>query len=326
MSINASEIEYYLQFKNKHVRALAWIIKSPMLLGMSLGKTALLADSDWANALSEQWLHELDEKPNVLLSWINKKPSYRLGLRFELLLIFLFKRLEQLNCIENLHHNVPIYNDSHQTLGELDLLYYDNEKQQRFHWENTVKFFLFQPQEYSFERWVGPNGGDWLQRKMEHLFTRQLGISNTVEAKITLSSLFSEKQNQSDLVRRAFVKGTLFTPIDTQPIFNHDEKQLINPHCQMGKWGYREQFYLADSEQQGRWRVVEKLDWIVPQFYPYHDDDMLKPNEMSMKLKFHFSQSKRSLLLAHFYLDEISQQWIEDQRIMIVDKLWPNYK
>lgn len=326
MSISSSDLSYYLQFNNKYVRALAWILKSPMLVNKSLGQKSQLVDSHWGHLLSSEWLHELDQQPEPLLKWVHKKPSYRLGIRFELLLFFLFKQLEDQKSIENLHCNLPIYNENKQTLGELDLIYFDIEKQQRFHWESTVKFFLFQPQEYNFERWVGPNGGDWLQRKLEHLFSRQLGITNTIEAKMVLSKCFTKEQSETPLNCMAFIKGALFKPLLNNGPLNQEEQQLINSQCQTGWWGYSDQFHLADAEQKGRWRVVDKLDWIVPQFYPYHDDEMLKPNEMSMKINYHFSQSKRSLMLAHYYLDEITQQWVEEDRGVLVDKLWPLYK
>ncbi|MFK5983858.1 MAG: DUF1853 family protein [Pseudomonadota bacterium] len=326
MSISVTDLSFYLQYKNKYVRALAWIIKSPMLLSQPLGKTSQLVESQWMDRLPNNWLSELDKNPETLIAWINKKPSYRLGIRFEALLIFLFKQLEQQGAIKNLHYNLPIYSENRQTLGELDIIYFDKEIQQRFHWENAVKFYLFQPQEYSFERWVGPNGGDWLQRKLEHLFTRQLGITNIIEAKMALSDCFTPEQNETVLNRMAFVKGILFKPLVNNGSLNHEEKQFINPQCQLGWWAYKEQFHLVDPEQRGKWRVVDKLDWIVPQVYPYQDDDMLKPNEMSMKIKYHFLQSKRSLMLALYYLDEISQQWVEQDRGMIVDRFWPKYR
>jgi len=185
---------------------------------------------------------------------------------------------------------------------------------------------LFRPQEYSFERWVGPNAGDWLQRKIEHMFLRQLGISNTPEARMVLQDCFSKNQYETDLNRLAFIKGFLFKPLGHVYDYNHEEMDLINPASEIGWWGYSDQFHLADPEQRGRWRVIEKLDWIVPQLYPYQDDDMLKPNEMSMKIKHHFSQSKRSLMLAQFDLDETTQMWVEKGRGVLVDKLWPTYK
>jgi uncharacterized protein len=325
------DFSYYLQFNNKMVRALAWILKSPGLLSMPLGSSSQLVSSqlisnNWAEGLSDEWLLELDKQPDALLEWVNKKPSYRLGIRFERLLLFLFQKLQQQNLIENLNYNIPVYDESHRTLGELDIVYFDRQKQQRFHWENTVKFYLFRPEEYTFERWVGPNGSDWLQRKLEHLFLRQLGITNSPEGKMTLSACFSKEQNETLLNRMALIKGYLFKPLETKCNFNHEESDLINSLCESGWWAYSNQFHLADPEQKGRWRVIDKLDWIVPQFYPYQDDEMLKPNEMSLKIKYHFSQSKRSLMLAHFHLDEVTQTWVEKDRGILVDKLWPSYK
>jgi hypothetical protein len=324
---------FYLQFKNKHVRSLVWVLKSPNMLAKSLGKNSQLVDHNWGSSIIEssmQWLKDLDDNPQPLLEWINKKPSYRLGIRFEALISFIFQHLVKQQSIDNFSANIPIYDEAHKTLGELDLVYYDTQLKQRFHWENAIKYYLFNPKEYSFERWVGPNGADWLERKLDHLFSRQLGISNTIEAKIALGDCFTKDQNKTELNKRAFIKGYLLMPLSLPNLievpFNHEEKELISKTCLKGYWGFSDQFHLADPEQKGRWRMIEKLDWLTPQVYPYQDDDMLKPNEMSMKIKFHFMKSKRSMLIAHFLLDEETQLWLENKRVMIVDKLWPSYK
>jgi len=47
--------------------------------------------------------------------------------------------------------------------------------------------------------------------------------------------------------------------------------------------------------------------------------------EMTYKLKGHFHNSRRSILLAHLNFDEENQLWLEQQRIMVVDKYWPDF-
>ncbi len=328
MISDQSEIADYLQFKQPIVRALLWVLKSPFLLASSQGSAELVA-SNWGHKIIQkhrQWLLDLDQNPQPLLDWVNEKPSYLLGVRFEKLLLFVFRYLQQQQDIDKLHHQLVIEDEARTTLGELDLLFQDKQTRQYYHWENAVKFYLLRGDCFGFERLVGVNGGDWFSRKMEHLFARQLGMSRTPEGRMGIARCFQlDSPQQLDLRRQAFVKGAIFYPLDGS-VLNHEEQQQINPSCVRGRWCYADQFHLADPQQRGRWRSVSKLEWIVPQFYPYHDDNLLKPNEMQIKIKSHFLQSRRSLMLVHFLLDEETQLWVENERLVLVDKLWPGYK
>ncbi len=344
-------MQNYLLFKNKHVRSIAWILRSPSMLSfnpISDDDIALRASdknyvnsefsfkqqdkvipSPWGEEVYQKnidWLMHLDENPQPLELWLEKYRSYRLGVRFEQLVAFVFLHLQETGFIENFATNLPIFDEKKQTLGEIDLLFYNPEKRQREHWEIAVKYYLFRPDQFNFDRWCGANGADWLRRKVDHLFVRQLGIDNTFEAKRVMHQHFSEQQNSLALNSSAFFKGMLFYPLNHDVKLNFEERSLINSDVQTGWWTYPDKFYQADPQQVSKWKIIEKLNWIVPQFYPYQDDDLLTPKEINLMIKRHFSQSKRSLHVARFRLDEQTQFWLEKERGFIVDPLWPSYK
>lgn len=319
-----------IQFKNKQVRALAWILRSPSMISNAYteNKNVTNCDQSWGESMYQQhldWFVELDANPSGLEKWLDKLRSFRLGIRFERLLIFFFQYLQDIGAISEFTHNLGIYDEKKISLGELDFVFFDYKLDSRVHLELSVKFFLFQPEEFNYHRLCGPNGQDWLFHKTEHLFSRQLHISNSVEGKMALNDHFSESASTKPIVKQLLLRGVLYHPLGHELKLNHDESELVNKNVLTGWWAFPEFFYQADTEHIGRWIIIDKLDWVVPLFFSYHDEKMLTAKEMTIMIKRHFSQSKRSLHLAYFKLDEETQLWIEEGRGFIVDPYWPNY-
>jgi len=320
----------FIQFQNKQVRALAWVLRSPSIISTQYtdSKSVLNCDQSSGEKLYQQydeWLCELDKNPSELESWLNQLRSYRLGIRYERLIIFFFQYLQKIGVISELTHNLPIYDDKKISIGEFYILYFDHVSDKRIHLELSVKFYLFRPEQFNYHRFTGPNGQDWLLHKTEHLFSRQLFLSNSIEGKLTLNDHYNEQSSNKEIDRMLWMKGILYHPLGHDLSLNDEEKSLINADVLKGWWTTPEYFYQADTQHIGRWLILEKLDWIVPLFFPYHEDKLLTAKEMTMMIKRHFSQSKRSLHLAYFKLDEETQLWIEEGRGFIVDKYWPEY-
>ena len=321
--------QFWFHYKQPVVRALLWVLLSPNLLVKPRGNASLVAQEwGWQIFVRHQpWFQALDANPQPLLDWLARKPSWLLGVRFENLLIFLFQYLRKQGDIKDFYHHIAIEDAQCTRLGELDLVFLSADTQSVTHWENAVKFYLLRPEQFGVERLCGVNGGEWLEHKITHLFSRQLGISNMPEARISLAQHCTglRKQDLTQMQRQAYIKGALFYPLNGGGL-NQKEQQQLNPQSLRGRWCYANEFHLVDPLQSGRWLKISKLDWIVPQFYPYHDDDLLRPNEMQIVINSHFRQSKRSLMLAHFKLDETTQQWYECERLVVVHPLWPTYR
>ncbi|MBF0264525.1 MAG: DUF1853 family protein [Gammaproteobacteria bacterium] len=327
---NELMIKDLIQFTHKQVRALVWILRSPSIVSNTYteSKSVINCDQAWGEKLYQDhydWLFELNQNPSELENWLEQLRSFRLGIRYERLIIFFFKYLEKKGIISEFTHNLPIYDEKKISLGELDMIYYDHESNKRVHLELSVKFYLFRPEEFNYHRFCGPNGQDWLLHKTEHLFSRQLFISNSVEGKFTLDQHFSE-QLSTGLDKKLLIKGALYHPLGHELRLNDEENELINENVLTRWWTRPDYFYQADTNHIGRWIIIDKLDWIVPLYFSYQEENLLTAKEMTIYIKRHFSQSKRSIHLAYFKLDEESQLWIEEGRGFIVDKYWPDYK
>jgi bacterioferritin (cytochrome b1) len=72
--------------------------------------------------------------------------------------------------------------------------------------------------------------------------------------------------------------------------------------------------------------MLDKLSWLVPQVYSSQEETLYSAKEMAYKLKTHFHGTKRSVLIARLEYDEEHNLWLEQQRVMVVDKYWPSFK
>ncbi|GEM_PF-2263099 len=318
----------YSQYRDPQVRALVWSLLSPGLVNPTQQYAACVRDT-WCQDVYrtiQASLSALDNNPEELKVWLAQFQSWRLGIRFEaywgFILYLLKKHHKLLACAEH----IQVQDKSgavNKTLGEMDFVYQD-ENRQLHHLELAAKFYLLKPDEFGFERLLGPNGGDWYERKLEHLFKKQLLLSTTAEAQSLLAERFSSTQLHCQ--QHGLIKGMIFFPLISDAGLNENEKTIISSHCLTGTWGTINTWYLSDPGEIGRWIMLQKLDWLVPQVFSIIDEQLYTAKEMSYKLKSHFHNSKRSVLLARLEYDQEQQLWLEQQRVMVVDKYWPEYK
>ena len=334
MSVN------YSQYQDPQVRALVWCLLSPGLVNesktYSFAQAAAQKTKDWCQQMYQSltpFLQQLDKNPEPLHQWLAKYQSWRLGIRFEAYWSFIFKQLVEqqtlAKCVDHIQVQANIGFSSKplkQTLGELDYVYQD-KKELLTHLEIAVKFYLLNPDAFGFERLLGPNGGDWFERKLGHLFEQQLAISQTNEAQLLLSEHFDISHKETlQCQHQGLIKGMIFFPLADDGRFNAHETDLINKYCLTGFWGNINNWYLSDPLEIGCWLMIDKLAWLEPQIYSQKNEKMYSAKEMQYKLKAHFHNSVRSVLLAHLVYDEQSKLWQEQQRVMVVDKYWPSFK
>ncbi len=326
----------YSQYQEPEVRALVWSIISPGLVNES-GLYPTCVNSSWCLSLYEHlrpFLKRLDSNPTALRRWLEQHKSWRLGIRFEVYWAYALQQLinqgEVLDCCDHIQvQGQQSQNAFKKTLGEMDFIYEDKNRQLN-HLEVAVKFYLLKPDASGFERLIGPNGGDWYERKLEHLFKKQLPLSESPEAKEIIAGRFNLDANEVNCQHQGLIKGMIFLPVSGEGSLNNNEKQRLNPEMQTGTWGTISNWYLSDPGELGRWVVLDKLDWLVPQIYSKsdfeRDDKLYTIKEMKYKLKSHFFSSRRSLLIAQVIYDESLGLWLEQQRVMVVDKYWPIFK
>jgi len=225
-----------------------------------------------------------------------------------------------------------------KTLGEIDYLYQDNNGQLN-HLEIAVKFYLLKPDKFGFERLIGPNGSDWYERKLLHLFNKQLALSDLPEAKKLMHRFFytdadgvsNHQHDEINCHHQGLIKGMIFLPLSGAANFTEHEIQLLNPSCLKGYWGTINNWYLADPGETGRWLILDKLAWlepqrIIPETISHSDDILYTAKEMAYKLKAHFHNTIRSVLIVQLEFDAEQNIWLEQQRVMVVDKYWPSFQ
>lgn len=236
------------------VRDLAWACFSPSLIvsqavaaaGMNIANCGLSLDEH-----RREWLERLDHMPRALLRHLESLRSRRLGLYFEALWHFL---LEQDDRIELLGHNVPV-RDGGRTIGEFDCLYYCHERQQHFHLELAVKFYLGLPRaddtgvHSHWNRWLGPGGHDRLDLKLEHLLQRQMLLGQHPRAKKVLQELGI---GQMELEME--IKGRLF---------NRDDQLIPPPHGYNNALPLSRWTTVKEVDKNTQYAVLEKQHWLA---------------------------------------------------------------
>ncbi len=336
MDKSMDTIPAYCRYKNPQVRALVWSLISPGLVTES-GDYPACVSQQWCQQSYEKirpFLDQLDTDPAQLTQWLERYKSWRLGIRFEAYWAFILEQLQNQSELLRYTSHIQILdqgtlNPFKKTLGEMDFVYLDNNKQLN-HLEIAVKFYLLKPDEFGFERLIGPNGGDWYERKLEHLFKKQLLLSNTQDAKARLVQQFALQDEKFHCQQQGIIKGMIFFPLTGERggegILNDNETKLINANCLTGTWGTIDTWYLSDPGELGRWVMLEKLNWLVPQVYSTLHEHLYTAKEMAYKLKIHFHNTRRSVLIARLEYDEQQKLWLEQQRVMVVDKYWPSFK
>jgi hypothetical protein len=286
----------FREFKIAIVRELAWAcFAAPVMDSTQL----LQATPDVANcgiALTPErmrWLKALDDQPQSLLAHMNQLRSPRLGLRFEHLWHFLLTEDPALDLVA---HNLPV-RENGRTLGEFDCLYYCHQRQQHYHLELAVKFFLSDRQNSQngdhsqWHEWLGPDSKDRLDLKVEHLCHKQIRLSDLPAAIAELNKLGIDRP-----AREIEIKGHLFQarhdPLPA-PLGFHQSSTLSHwVHCKD----------LASILSEGSdecYRLLSKPEWLGAKRREDHPDWM-NAAQMTAWLQQHFQQGTRSQLLVAF--------------------------
>ena len=315
-------------YQNLVVRDLGWSCFGPNLIdhvrpvtGTAPGG-ALEIRSNSLELTDErnQWLLELDQNPEPLLSHLSQLKSTRLGLYFESLWNFFLLHDSQLELVAN---NVRVYKNK-ITLGELDVLYRDKHSGEFTHLELAVKFYLnTQTSHRSTEMsdFLGPNCKDRLDLKMGRMVGHQCNLSNTPEGKQTLADLGVEQVQQE-----ISVKGMLFYFALLPPIggLESGTKQTLSEDHQKGCWNHFAAFS-ETAHQQPFWVILDKRNWLSPitifDIHQTREHTILTADQLITSLGIHFETDQRSRMVCS--LAQIDSVYQETARYFIAPNHWP---
>ncbi len=135
---------------------------------------------------------------------------------------------------EKITSNIQVFRDK-ITLGEIDFLLKDLQKDEILHVELVYKLYLYDPElPEGFSRWIGPRRKDSLPEKLKRMEERQFPLLKLPETGEKLRHL---NLDFSQIEQQLCFKAKLFLPENIQPEFTN-----LNPQCVKGKWIHWERF------------------------------------------------------------------------------------
>jgi uncharacterized protein len=304
------------KLQHQVVRDLAWCCFSPPMMNELPGSHANILPFD--NQSLWPWLYTLDRQPQVLLEHLHQIKSTRLGIYYEALWHFYFANHPQW---ELLKHNLQIDRNG-VTLGAFDFLCRRGEEY--WHIETAVKFYLCSASNttdaQAWKYWMGPEGQDRLDLKLNHLRQHQLPLHQFPEAKYLLETLYPDAKNWHTGL---CLQGYLFSPAQHtgEPAFSH-------PHHGRGHWWFARDILDRLSEYSpAYWLILERNQWLSPA-HETGQGKLLTNNQLGEKI-YGLDLTCRPLLIALMQLqdpgDVAEEYWIEESRLFVVPDGWPHH-
>jgi hypothetical protein len=169
-----------------------------------------------------------------------------LGKRAEL---FLLQYLISSEQYSNIIHSFQIQ-DNEKTIGELDIVCFDNSRQKWIHIELVYKLYVFVGERNydDFTQWIGPNLKDRLDYKMDKLMSHQLPLGQHQQ--------ILNKIETENVESYCCFKAKLFLKSNEQLKSNH-----LNDECISGYYLNFEDFKLL-RHNDFFFYVPEKADWL----------------------------------------------------------------
>jgi uncharacterized protein len=300
------------------VRDLAWILFSPSLLDEK-STLDIMQDSFFGLDKAQvdafiTHLKKLDQNPAPLLNYLQETSFKRLGDYFEALIWYWLSQTP--NC-HKLERHIVIQ-QSRQTLGELDFLFFSEALGRTVHWEVSVKFFLLHGDKEDFASYLGPNPEDSLETKIATL-KRQLLLCHKPEVR-----RFLEQQFLLPLESQCLVRGYVFYPVQKDGSNMKEASEGLNKKHLSGWWdhiGSNNWKIKAKQQNNSRFMILPKLSWLAPAVCEAEDREKTKNLLSFDELCILLNQEKGNTMVATLSLED--EHWYETERGIIVQDSWP---
>jgi len=289
------------------VRDLAWACFGPALVESRRIGAGEPGAADCAPILTGErrlWLEALDRDATALLQHLGHPLPRRLGIYFEKLWHFFLSTDPDTELVA---HNLPVRDDG-RTLGEFDCLYYCRRRDRHCHLELAAKYFLGIEGAESGARWLGPDGRDRLDLKLDHMLRRQLALGDRPQARKRLGEL-----GIVDPLREIALRGRLFQPLTGDLALPPGH----NPDNATGTW--LRQRSVADFLERpvvAGYLPLHRLHWLSPA--AANGREVLGADELRAGIARHFAAGGRPQMVAA--LDDAG---METSRFMVVPDNWP---
>jgi len=194
----------------------------------------------------------------------------RLGHKIEFLFL---ECLQGQDRYELLHHSVLIKNGV-KTLGEIDFILKDRERESLLQVELTYKFYLIDATiDDPIHQLIGPNRRDLFYHKITKIRNGQFKVPFSPPGSDVLRRL---KIDSKKLVQQACFKAQLFVPYHTISI----PLGPLNQHCITGFWIPFKDFN-TDTFKNYRYYLPTKEEWLLK---PYDTESWITHNELLIEV------------------------------------------
>lgn len=239
-----------------------------------------------------KWLAQVQHLP------IPSQEKYLpLGKYAETLLLFYLENNQDFNLLA---HSLQL-NEEKITLGELDYLFVQHERELPIHLELAIKFYLKVDRDGK-EVYLGPSTKDWMKRKLTKLLTHQLQLPQQRKELLPISL---QKLNFKS---HLYLKGALFLPYLE---WKSNRRNLLN--C--GWWvSHKELEQMLNEEHQCN-IITDKTDWIFPfnsRLACYQKEEVLKQSKQLL-------QERNEVMLCRY---DANKQLLD--RGFVVRANWPH--
>ncbi|TPN85129.1 DUF1853 family protein [Aquimarina algicola] len=164
-------------------------------------------------------------------------------------------------CIENsdiytlLAKNLQVFKEK-ITIGELDFIIKDLNKDTIIHVELIFKFYVYDHTiSNELERWIGPNRKDSLLQKIEKLKTKQLPLLYKEETFPILEHLNIDPKY---IDQKVCYMANLFVHLSLQ----NSSIPIVNTNCIIGFWIHKHEFH-REAYSSFVFCIPEKKYWLV---------------------------------------------------------------
>lgn len=199
---------------------------------------------------------------------------------------FLEDFLNQSKRYDVLASNIQIIDDK-KTLGELDFIIYDNQKQQHIHLEQVYKFYVYDPRFIKeTDRWIGPNRKDSLQEKIDKLNLHQFPLLRHPTTQKILGDLNISTKN---IAQQVCFKAHCFVPKGMAP----KDVNSINPKSISGYYTSYTNFIKTESKN-AQYVIPKKIDWSIA---PQNAQSWCSFSEICDQLGSYFKEKRAPLVL-----------------------------
>ena len=162
--------------------------------------------------------------------------------------------IEQSARYELIEKNIQVIKDK-ITIGELDFILKDNEKNKVLHVELVCKFYLFVRGKDELSSWIGPNNNDSLVNKLGKLETKQFPLLKNDR---TIEILRNLDLNVGEIVQQVCFLGNVFLPYHSKEM----SIASVNEDCVVGWWLNLKDFMRSDFDSS-KFKLPKKKDWLV---------------------------------------------------------------